>query len=177
MFDMSNWKSAPYTVGTHWATKSVMHYRDPARGSWYTDEVRSDSEWRRDVEHLARTSPTGLVAALVSLRETPESIRSITSVTRGREEVRCGDWVVVRQLGETTMAGRVEQMLLCTVPGSAFARVRMWLRNCKVTQEDEATGVLYAASADTSNASVVRFESAHVEVVVRSVCPSRDEFV
>ena len=154
-----------------------MHYRDPARGSWYADDVQSNSEWTRDVEHLARTSPKGLVAALISLGETPESVRSMTSVTRGREEVRCGDWVVVRQLGEKPMAGRVEQMLLCAVPGSAFARVRMWLRNCKEAQEDVATGVLYAASADNSNALVVRFESTHVEVVVRSACPSRDEFV
>ena len=177
MFDMTNWISAPHTVGTHWATKSVMHYRDPARGSWYADDVQSNSEWTRDVEHLARTSPKGLVAALISLGETPESVRSMTSVTRGREEVRCGDWVVVRQLGEKPMAGRVEQMLLCAVPGSAFARVRMWLRNCKEAQEDVATGVLYAASADNSNALVVRFESTHVEVVVRSACPSRDEFV
>ena len=80
----------------------------PARGSWYADDVQSNSEWTRDVEHLARTSPKGLVAALISLGETPESVRSMTSVTRGREEVRCGDWVVVRQLGEKPMAGRVE---------------------------------------------------------------------
>ena len=26
MFDMCNWISAPWTVATHWATKSVMHY-------------------------------------------------------------------------------------------------------------------------------------------------------
>jgi hypothetical protein len=39
MFLMCNWKSAPYTVGKHWAAKSVMHYRDPARRSWYVDEV------------------------------------------------------------------------------------------------------------------------------------------
>ena len=42
MFGMCNWKSAPYTVGKHWAAKSVLHYRDPARCSWYKDEVRQD---------------------------------------------------------------------------------------------------------------------------------------
>ena len=40
MFEISNWKTAPYTVCKHWATKSVMHYRDPARESWYAAGVQ-----------------------------------------------------------------------------------------------------------------------------------------
>ena len=180
MFDMCNWRSAPHTVCIHWATKSVMHYRDPARGSWYTDAVKAESEeagWAYDVEAIAHRSPGGLAAALVQLQETPQAVRSIVSVTRGRDEVCRGDWIVVRQVGVDPIAGEVKEMMQCIAPGSAFSFIRMWCTNCKPLREDELSGVMYALSAASAGRMLVRFECMQVEAVVRSVRSGREEFV
>ena len=65
MFKMCNWKDAPTSVARHWATKVVMHYRDPLRGSWYTNYVSPTSEYSADMELLATQSP--MIAALVKV--------------------------------------------------------------------------------------------------------------
>ena len=175
MFDMTNWKSAPWSVAKHWATKSVMHYRDPARGTWYTDAVVPESDWTCDVPSLARSSQ--LLSALLKLGETLQSVRVISRVTRGPDEVRRGDWVVVRQANSPARAGRVEQMMQCLAPGGAFSYVRFWCANVKEVHDDETNSVIWAPSGDSSQRMVVFFEKMHVEVVVRSVCSTRDEFI
>ena len=106
-------------------------------------------------------------------------MRSIVRVKRGRDEVHRGDWIVVRKVGMAhPMAGEVVEMMQCIAPHSAFSYVRIWCRNCKQLEEEQWSGVLHAPSANNNaRTMVVRFESMHVEAVVRSVRPSRDEFV
>ena len=58
MFEISNWKTAPYTVCKHWATKSVMHYRDPARASWYARHARHTPRTPRRTRHTRRKPHT-----------------------------------------------------------------------------------------------------------------------
>ena len=175
MFNMCNWKSAPWTVATHWATKSVMHYRDPARGTWYTDKVVSESDWTCDLSSLARGSQ--MVSALLQLGEPLQSVRPISRVTRGPDEVRRGDWVVVRQANSPARAGKVEQMMQCLAPGGAFSFVRLWCANVKEVHDDEESCVMWADLGDSRKNMVVSFEKVHVEVVVHSVCGTRDEFI
>ena len=83
MFEISNWKTAPYTVCKHWATKSVMHYRDPARASWYARHARHTPRTPRRTRHTRRKPHTPRPAraatratpmmhpAGVSLRDSP----------------------------------------------------------------------------------------------------------
>ena len=72
MFKMTNWKDAPTSVAEHWATKAVLHYRDPERGSWYTNTITPTSEFSDDISALAKKSP--LIAALVDIEQAPQSI-------------------------------------------------------------------------------------------------------
>ena len=144
------------------------------------DAVKAESEeagWAYDVEAIAHRSPGGLAAALVQLQETPQAVRSIVSVTRGRDEVCRGDWIVVRQVGMDPIAGEVQEMMQCIAPGSAFSFIRMWCTNCKPLREDELSGVMYALSAASAGRMLVRFECMQVEAVVRSVRSGREEFV
>ena len=152
-----------------------MHYRDPTRGAWYTDEVVSESDWTCDLPSLARSSE--LVSALLQLREPLQSVRPISRVTRGPDEVRRGDWVVVRQADSPARAGKVEQMMQCLAPGEAFSVVRFWCTNVKEVHECQKFSVMWAPLGDSRQKMVVSFEKMHVEVVVRSVCSARDEFI
>lgn len=175
MFEMTNWKSAPSTVARHWATKSLMHYRDPARGTWYTDEVVPESEWMFDVSALAPSSH--LIAAILQLREPLQSARAISRVTRGPDDVKRGDWVVVRQHGNPSRVGQVREMMQCVAPGAPFSVIRLWCEKVKQAHDDEISSVLWAASGDSAQKMVVYFEKMSVEVVVHSVCSTRDEFL
>ena len=159
----------------HWATKSVMHYRDPARGTWYKDEVESESEWTCEVNELAQSSQ--LVSALRQLGEPLQSVRPISRVTRGPDEVVQGDWLVVRQANNPARVGKVEQMMQCLAPGGAFSFIRLWCAHVKEVHDDETSSVTWAASGDSHQKMVVSFEKVHVEVVVRSVCSDRDIFI
>ena len=98
MFKMTNWKDAPTSVCKHWATTSVMHYRDPQRGSWYTNHVSPTSEFSTSMKELAKTSP--LIAALVHMKQAPISARSLSKVVRGSDELRREDWIIVRQFSD-----------------------------------------------------------------------------
>jgi len=174
MFEMCNWMSAPTTVAKNWATKSVMHYRNPSRGSWFTDEVEASSEFSSDLAALADGSP--LLRELM-IAEAPCSVRSLHRVTRNGDPVQVGDWVVVRRLGEQTRAGRVREMMECTSSGETFSSIRLRCDSCKDVHDDETTGAVWAAAGESNAAMVVSFERVHIEVVVRSVTRIRDEFV
>jgi len=174
MFEMCNWMSAPTTVAQNWATKSIMHYRNPSRGSWYTNDVEASSEFSCDLAALADGSP--LLRKLL-MAEAPCSVRSLRSVTRDGDSVEVGDWVVVRQLGEPTRAGRVREMLECASSGEAFSSIRLRCENCKDVHDDDTTGAVWAAAGESVVDMIVCFEKVHIEVVVRSVTRVRDEFM
>jgi hypothetical protein len=176
MFDMCNWKSAPYTVAKHWATKSVMHYRDPARGSWFKDEVLPASEFKTDVGAVAAQSQ--LVRGLLTLPgEPPESLRFLKSVSRGPEEVRLGDWVLLEQVGARVMVGCVDQMIQVSFKDEANSFIRMWCSQCKEVHEEPATLALWSAPGLSGSCMLVKFERMQVWVVSRSTNGVRDELV
>ena len=157
-----------------------MHYRDPARGSWYTNEVDANSEWSSDVESLAKRSR--LIRALVSTAADAtlsdlRSARFLRRVTRGRDEVKCGDWLVMRQQGMPARVGRVEQMAQCNMRGVSSSVIRLWCEQSKKIHDDLESSVMWAAQGDSEQCLLVSFETVYVEVVVRSVRATRDEFL
>ena len=50
-------------------------------------------------------------------------------------------------------------------------------KQVKQAHDDEISSVMWAASGDSAQKMVVYFEKMHVEVVVHSVCSTRDEFL
>ena len=126
--------------------------------------------------HSLRDS-SQLVSALLQLGEPLQSVRPISRVTRGPDEVRLGDWVVVRKANSPAQAGKVAQMMQCLAPGGVFSVVRLWCTNAKVVQEDKKDSVMWAPLGDSHQKMLVSFEKVHVEVVVRSVCSARVEFI
>ena len=141
MFKMCNWKAAPTTVAKHWHIKSVMHYRDPQRGSWYTNNVYPTSDFSTNMELLAKQS--ALIAALVKRGKAPHVARALKKVVRGPVELRRGDWMVVRQVGKPSLACRVDSMMECMPHGGRFSAVRLWCAGVPVT-DDPVTGDMRA---------------------------------
>ena len=151
-----------------------MHYRNPSRGSWFTDDVEASSEFSSDLASLAEGSP--LLRELL-MAKAPCSVRSLRSVTRDGDPVQVGDWVVVRQLGEPTRAGRVREMLECASSGETFSSIRLRCENYKDVHDGETTGAVWASAGESVAAMLVSFEKVHIEVVARSVTRVRDEFM
>ena len=140
-----------------------------------TDEVVPESEWTYDVSALAASSQ--LIAALLQLREPLQYARPINRVTRGPDDVKRGDWVVVRQHDSPSRVGQVREMMQCVAPGVPFSVIRLWCEKVKQAHDDEINSVMWAASGDSAAKMVVYFEKMHVEVVVHSLCSIRDEFL
>ena len=126
MFRMCNWIGAPYSVGKHWAVKSVMHYRDPDRGSWHANMATPASEFSTDILELSKNSP--VLRALVAMpSNTPiQCVRFLKSVSRAGDEVCTGDWVLIEKLETTSMAARVDQIVEVVWSESSESFVRLW---------------------------------------------------
>ena len=142
----------------------------------YTNEVVPTSEITYNVLELQSTSK--IVNALVQLKETPAFVRLLSAVTRDRDTVRLGDWVILRQAEATPYAGRVEEIMECGRNGAALSYVRLWCSQLKEVHE-EIDGTVWAHAACSKDETIVLFECMHVEVVVRSVSTglSKDIFV
>ena len=72
MFEMTNYKSGPYSVGCFWAAKAVMHYRDQRRQSWYEDSVEPDGDFEAVTETLAERPQ--LLRAMLQQHERPSAV-------------------------------------------------------------------------------------------------------
>ena len=162
MFRMCNWKNAPTRVAKHWQTKAVMHYRDPQRGSWYTNEVYPTSDFSSNMELLAKQSP--LIAALVKMGKAPQSARPLKKVVRGPVELRREDWMIVCQVGKPSLACRADSIMECMPHGGCFSAIRLWCAGVPVT-DDPMTGDMWANLNPTPPSYVINFESVHVQVV------------
>ena len=163
MFKMCNWKGAPTSVAKHWATKVVMHYRDPARGSWFTNYVSPTSEFSADMEALAEQSP--MIAALEKGRmRLPHSARSLKKVVRGPDELRSGDWIISRQPGKPARACHVQSIMEFMHHGASFSVVRLWCLTRPVV-DDAESGETRAALDSEQRWQMLNFESVHVQVV------------
>ena len=155
--------------GPCWADVAPLLFR-------YANEVEPASEMSYNVLELQPTSKT--VDALVKLGEQPVFVRLLSAVTRDRDTVRLGDWVILRQAEATPYAGRVEEIIECGRHGAALSHVRLWCSQLKEVHE-EMDGTVWAHTACSEDGVLVRFECMHIEVVVRSVLAvqSKDIFV
>lgn len=173
---MTNYKSAAYTVGTFWAAKAVMHYRDPRRRSWFEDSVSpDDAPFHTDVPAFSTHSP--LVQLMIREQELPSAVRMIQSVTRGPDTVRSGDWVLVQQ-DHTNMVGQVKSMLQALIDQDGqVARVVRLLVAHAAQPSAGSYNVMWSAIAPEYSACLVSLECVHVTVVRSTVVDERRKYI
>ena len=176
MFRMSNnWQDAPYRVAVHWSVKSVMHYRDPARASWFDNEVVPSSEFSTSSDEIAKIAKTSqLITVLLSVRdERPSSSRFLRCVLRGRREVRQGDWVLLEERGQQPRVGRIDQMAQVGKQWTADGQsvIRMWCVQCRTVYSGslraEQCECLATLTSEPCVSVLVRFECMSVTPVTR----------
>ena len=168
MFEMTNYKSAAYTVGTFWATKAVMHYRDPRRRSWYEDSVQPDDlPFNTNVSQLAEQSR--LLRLVIEGGEHPMAVRMLSSVTRGPDTVHVGDWVFL-QKNEVSMVGHVKGMLQAALKRDeqVVHVVRLFVAHATVPRVG-AYNELWSDIAPETAVCVLKFEYVHATVVCRTL--------
>ena len=178
MFRMgNNWKDAPYRVALHWSAKSVMHYRDPSRASWFDNEVVPSSEFSTTSDEIAKIAKTSqLIKVLLSVREErPSSSRFLRCVSRGRMEVRQGDWVLLEERGQPPRVGCIDQMAQVvkqSMNASGESVIRMWCSQCRTVYSgslrSEQCECLAALTSEPCVNVLVRFECMSVTPVTRA---------
>jgi hypothetical protein len=123
MFRITNWKSAPYDVAVHWATKSVMHYINPKRGTWYEDSVTPSTEFYYDLKLLK--SP--LADALIVTEPHIQSLRFVSELRRGSDVVHLNDWIIADSSDAAcSMSARVDSIAQITCSDRAASYIRLW---------------------------------------------------
>ena len=177
MFRMgNNWQDAPYRVALHWSAKSVMHYRDPSRASWFDNEVVPSSEFSTSSDEIAKIAKTSqLIKVLLSVREErPSSSRFLRCVSRGRMEVRQGDWVLLEERGQPPRVGCIDQMAQVvkqSMNASGESVIRMWCSQCRTVYSgslrSEQCECLAALTSEPCVNVLVRFECMSVTPVTR----------
>ena len=171
MFRSTNWKSAPYDVAVHWATKSVMHYRNPSRGAWYEDTVTPSTEFYFDLKALQ--SP--LADAVVVTDPSVLSLRFVSEFRRGPDAVRLNDWIIVDKNDVPSMSARVDSIVQITCADTSASYVRVWCAQSRAIHVDDAYNEWSARSVKAVS-MVVKLETTQVRVVACTVEQSRYVF-
>ena len=169
MFDAGNWLTPCYSVCCAWATKAVMHYRDPSRTVWVESSVEASSDFEYDMLALMRRSHVvKAVAETSDLRVV--GARWLSKVMRGAEDVRVMDVVLVEQLGEPPRVCRVDQLVevVCSDPAHKEAcryssRIRIWCS--EVHEVAFVDGVARRRAHEHGGVSLLRLEHAQITVV------------
>jgi len=171
VFKMSNWKDAPTTVASHWITKAVMHWRDPLRGSWYTNHVVSPTtEFSTDIEALAKKSQM-----IALIKQELHSARSLKKVVRGPDELQCGNWIIIRRPGTPALACHVKSIMEIVPRGGHFSVIRLWCAGVEIC-DDPVSGAISADVNEIPRHKIVPFESVHIQVVSRVLTDTCIEF-
>ena len=171
MFRLTNWKSAPYDVAVHWATKSVMHYRNPKRGSWYEDSVTPSTEFYFDSKSLR--SP--LADALAARQPHIHSMRFVSELRRGPDVVRLNDWIIADAPDAPSMSARVDSIAQITCSESSASYIRLWCAQPrKVSIDDEFTE--WSESCASALPMLVNLETSQLRAVTRTVESGRYVF-
>ena len=172
MFRMTNWKSAPYDVAVHWATKSVMHYRNPKRGSWYEDSVTPSTEFYYDLKSLK--SP--LADALIQTEPYIHALRFVSQLRRGPDVVRLNDWIIVDASDAScSTSARVDSIAQITRSDSSASYVRLWCAQPRKLCID-AEFSQWSGRCDSLHPMLVKLETTQVRAVTCDVQSTRYVF-
>ena len=172
MFRITNWKSAPYDVAVHWATKSVMHYRNSQRGTWYEDTVTPSSEFYFEAALPSLRSP---IANAILASENVVALRFISSVCRGPDAVHANDWVLLDMPGVESMSARVETMVQTTYADTSPSYIRLYCTQArKLTVDEEFTQS--SARSDAGVDLLVMLERTQLRVAACTVESTRYVF-
>ena len=168
MFEGTNYINGPFAVGKFWATKFVMHLRDPTRVAWYTDSVEAYDEFSTNLLQMSQTSP--LIAALLKRAPAmrPYAVRHLKSVTRERVSFEREEWVLIER-GSYRLLARVRDMVECRIESDAGVHsvIRLWCDSC-VTPKHGTDGELWANHTCRNDKTIVALEEVQITPKTRN---------
>jgi hypothetical protein len=176
LFNMTNYRGAPFTVATTWAAKAKQRYRDPKRVLWHQDAVVAlpDSESGEAMEFKflhAISSRLSLPMAQGVARDAPMAVRFLKSFSREGVDIEQSDWVMVTIDG-VTVVGQVSEMLQLHVclNDRVTAVVRILLQHVVKSALGALDTVTVCISGDAGHHMYVPVECVHVSFMCREVC-------
>ena len=171
LFNMTNYRSAAYTVATLWAAVAKQRYRDPQRVTWHHDTVHPLSD--PDFYKLADSTMSRAMALGVQ-KERPSTVRHLHSFERDGREITRSDWVMVSCYSGgtvTTVVGRISEMVQMNtcIEERVVSVVRLIIQHVVIPVFDEDDTVTVATHGGESMEMYVPVESSHVTCMCREV--------
>ena len=108
--------------------------------------------------------------------EQPSAYRFLSSFSRGPDEVRLGDWLVLQGSDELSVVGRVDHMVQATYVGVGASLVRLLCTQCKTVNLDALFG-MWTSPEVAPQLMLVSLELMQVRVVVHTTSGDRDVYV
>lgn len=163
IFQMTNQKSAAYTVATLWVAKAKQRYSEPMRVSWHEDSVSALTDFV-DIPNLLPPLSRPMMHGTCT-RDRPMSARHLEAFTRARSTISRGDWVMVSTCG-STFVGCISEMIQVTAPveNHITLLVRFMLKPVTRPVFDEMEECFIYRSSD--QCLLVSLEIAHVAYMI-----------
>jgi len=126
LFEMTNYKNAPYAVASYWSMKTALRLISPGvkSATWF-DEVAhaSSNEVLCDLSAASKASP--LVLLLHDSMAGLHSVQHLASFQRDSVEVRLGDFILASVQGQDGLiVGLVAEMVQAFCFEASFIRIR-----------------------------------------------------
>jgi hypothetical protein len=170
MFEMTNYKTAPYSAGNIWAAKHSLNLLNKNRSSWFEDDVTASSEFACLSHSDMATSASALLrlcshSAYASL----SAYRFLSAITRGPVDLKLHGWVLVT-VNSKSFACYVSEMAQLVLAESSVLRLRLTeCRKISMSQHDLDTAgmvgsssILIAKKSEQGRVMMVRLESCAV---------------
>ena len=107
-----------------------MHYRDSSRNSWFEDHVEAVGCIQHDINLLSKSSAFVNALCLTSNEDKVSSVRTLSEVKRGADDIRLGDVVLFEQFEMPARIARVVEMMQVVYrkPASDHTDIQSYVR-------------------------------------------------
>ena len=123
IFEMTNYKGAPYTVCCFWSMKTALQMLSKENESWFKDIIYTESE-SIDYNLSAASLLSPLVSSLHQSMASLLGVRHLSSFERGPVEVRLGEFILT-SLGTGMVVGMVAEIVEAFTIGASVIRMRL----------------------------------------------------
>ena len=172
LFEMSNYKTAPFTAARLWAAKHSLNLLNTVRSEWFEDDVTASSELVRITLPELQGSASPLLRmcahpAHISSYTALSAFRFLSALTRGPIDIKVNSWVLISLAG-ASYVGHLSEMAQLVV-GSASV-VRMRLTSCRAVDMSAHDPDTVCAPASSAVLHTMKSAKAHAMLVRLEAC-------
>jgi len=150
MFEMTNYKGAPFTVACFWSMKTALRFGCGSQQSWLTEVVEPSSD-ALDYDLCSAAKVSVLVSILHSNFPGLQALRHLLSFQKGTVNIRLAEFILASVDGGLVV-GQVVEIVEAFTIGASVIRIRLDNAREVNAVDTERGGVLSVPAAQVCKA-------------------------